>query len=146
MAPLYESDSRNVLMKSPWSYSGVMYWDKLTSHPSLAHWGVSKLLIITTSNSPPPIAVDAVILARAWFSDSEMKRSLMPGFEASKCFDSLIASVICELDTIAMVTVWPDAPKDPKPAPPARVEHATTATTTSVPRRRRNIANLISYY
>src|ERR1700747_792163 len=119
MSPLYESDSRNVLMKSFASYSGVMYWDKLTSQPSLAHCGVSKLLIITTSNSPPPIAVDAVILARAWFSDSEMKRSLTPGCAAASLDDSFMASVICELDTIAMVTVLPEDPKEPAPAHPA---------------------------
>ena len=65
------------------------------------------MLIITTSNSPPPIAVEAVILARAWFSDSVMNLSLISGFSASNLLANFRASVIWEFDTIAMVTVLP---------------------------------------
>ena len=85
----------------------------------MAHCGVSKLLIITTSNSLPPIAVDMVIFARAWFSDSVMNFSLVPGFSFSNSDDSFCASVICELDTSAMVTSFADAPRLPAPAHPA---------------------------
>ncbi len=85
----------------------------------MAHCGVSKLLIITTSNSLPPIAVDIVIFARAWFSDSEMNFSFVPGFSFSNSVDSFWASVICELDTRAIVTSLPDAPRLPAPAHPA---------------------------
>ena len=59
-----------------------------------------------------------VILARAWFSDSEMNFSLMPGFAFSNSDDNFWASVICELDTIAIVTSLADAPKLPAPAQP----------------------------
>src|ERR1700694_5521796 len=62
--------------------------------------------------------VDAVILARAWFSDSVMNFSLMSGFAASNLLDSARASVICELETMAMVTVLSDAPIEPAPAQP----------------------------
>ena len=44
--------------------------------------------IAMVSNSPPPIAVEAVILARAWFSDSVTKRSLISGFSASNQLES----------------------------------------------------------
>ena len=77
------------------------------------------MLIITTSNSLPPIAVDMVILARAWFSDSVMNFSLVPGFSSSNSVDSFWASVICEFDTKAMVTSFSDAPRLPAPAQPA---------------------------
>ena len=77
------------------------------------------MLIITTSNSLPPIAVDMVILARAWFSDSEMNFSLVPGFSFSNSDDNFWASVICELDTKAIVTSFSDAPRLPAPAQPA---------------------------
>src|SRR5258708_23576859 len=74
---------------------------------------------MTTSNSLPPIAVDIVIFALAWFSDSEMNFSLVPGFSFSNSDDSFWASVICELDTRAIVTSFADAPKLPAPAHPA---------------------------
>ena len=77
------------------------------------------MLIITTSNSLPPIAVDMVILARAWFSDSVMNFSLVPGFSASNSAESSLASVICEFDTMAIVTSFPDDPRLPAPAQPA---------------------------
>ncbi|QIP41082.1 hypothetical protein G9444_3838 [Rhodococcus erythropolis] len=77
------------------------------------------MLIITTSNSPPPVAVDAVILARAWFSERLTNLRSMPGFSASKAGASLMASCICEFDTIAMVTVRsPEPPSAPAPAHP----------------------------
>jgi hypothetical protein len=57
-----------------------------------------------------------------------MKRSLIPGFAASNLDDSFMASVICELDTIAMVTVFPVEPKEPAPAHPVRVRHAAAIT------------------
>ena len=60
-----------------------------------------------------------VILARAWFSDSEMNFSLVPGFSFSNSDDSFWASVICELDTMAIVTSFSDAPRLPAPAQPA---------------------------
>ena len=60
-----------------------------------------------------------VIFARAWFSDSEMNFSLMPGFSFSNSDDSFCASVICELDTRAIVTSLSDAPRLPAPAQPA---------------------------
>ena len=59
-----------------------------------------------------------VILARAWFSDSEMNFSFVPGFSFSNSDDSFWASVICELDTKAIVTSFADAPKLPAPAQP----------------------------
>ena len=77
------------------------------------------MLIITTSNSLPPIAADMVILARAWFSDSVMNFSFVPGFLASKSDDNSWASVICEFDTKAIVTSSADDPKLPAPAHPA---------------------------
>ncbi len=52
-----------------------------------------------------------VILARAWFSDSEMNFNLMPGFAFSNSDDSFWASVICELDTRAIVTSFVRCPK-----------------------------------
>src|ERR1700712_2173425 len=60
-----------------------------------------------------------VIFARAWFSDSEMNFNLMPGFAFSNSDDSFWASVICELDTKAMVTSLSDAPRLPAPEQPA---------------------------
>ena len=60
-----------------------------------------------------------VIFARAWFSDSEMNFSLVPGFSFSNSDDSFWASVICELDTRAIVTSFSDAPRLPAPAQPA---------------------------
>ena len=60
-----------------------------------------------------------VIFARAWFSDSEMNFSLMPGFAFSNSDDSFCASVICELDTRAIVTSLSDAPRLPAPEQPA---------------------------
>ena len=60
-----------------------------------------------------------VIFARAWFSDSEMNFSLMPGFSFSNSDDNFWASVICELDTRAIVTSFAEAPKLPAPAQPA---------------------------
>src|SRR5258708_33082785 len=73
---------------------------------------------MTTSNSLPPIAVDIVIFALAWFSDSEMNFSLVPGFSFSNSLESFWASVICELDTKAIVTSFADAPRLPAPAQP----------------------------
>ncbi len=60
-----------------------------------------------------------VILARAWFSDSEMNFSLMPGFCFSNSDDSFWASVIWEFETRAMVTSLLDAPRLPAPEQPA---------------------------
>ena len=65
------------------------------------------------------MAVDMVIFARAWFSDSEMNFSLTPGFFSSNSDDNSCASVICELDTKAIVTSLSDAPRLPAPAQPA---------------------------
>ncbi|GAB7068411.1 hypothetical protein JCM12141A_27000 [Mycolicibacterium hodleri] len=65
------------------------------------------------------MAVDMVIFARAWFSDSEMNFNLIPGFAFSNSGDSFCASVICELDTRAMVTSLSDAPRLPAPEQPA---------------------------
>src|ERR1700756_410264 len=81
------------------------------------------------------MAVDAVILARAWFSESVMNRNLIP-FAFSTSDESFRASVICELDTIAIVTVLPDAPSDPAPAQPDSVRHTTAITTMTMPTRR----------
>src|SRR6476620_5994446 len=64
------------------------------------------------------MAVDMVIFARAWFSDSEMNFSLTPGFAFSNSDDSFWASAICELDTRAIVTSFADAPRLPAPAQP----------------------------
>src|SRR4029078_1181612 len=60
-----------------------------------------------------------VILALAWFSDNEMNFSLTPGFAFSNSDESFWASVICELDTRAIVTSFFDAPRLPAPAQPA---------------------------
>ncbi len=64
------------------------------------------------------MAVDMVIFARAWFSDSEMNFSLTPGFSFSNSVDSFWASAICELDTRAIVTSLSDDPRLPAPAQP----------------------------
>jgi hypothetical protein len=76
------------------------------------------LLIITTSKVSPPVAVDMVILARAWFSGSVTNLRWIPGFSASNCGESLMASVICEFETMAMVTMSPPEPSEPAPAHP----------------------------
>ncbi len=83
------------------------------------------MLIITTSNSLPPIALDMVIFARAWFSDSEMNFSLVPGFSFSNSDDSFWASVICELETRAIVTSFSDAPRQDAPSSPERWTRST---------------------
>jgi hypothetical protein len=57
-------------------------------------------------------------LARAWFSDSVMNFSFVPGFSFSNSVDNFWASVICELDTKAIVTSFADDPKLPAPAQP----------------------------
>src|SRR4051795_11371974 len=72
---------------------------------------------MTTSNSPPSVAVDAVILARAWFSGRETNFRLMP-VAFSNSGASEIASFICGLDTIAMTSVLPPVPIEPAPAQP----------------------------
>src|SRR4051794_38393466 len=59
-----------------------------------------------------------VILARAWFSDSVMNFSLTPGLSFSNSVDNFCASVICELDTNAIVTSLSEAPRLPAPAHP----------------------------
>ena len=60
-----------------------------------------------------------VILARAWFSDSVMNFSLVPGLSFSNSDESFWASVICELDTRAIVTSFAEAPRLPAPEHPA---------------------------
>src|SRR4029078_13481825 len=60
-----------------------------------------------------------VIFARAWFSESEMNFSLVPGFSFSNSDDNFWASVICELETKAIVTSFSDAPRLPAPEQPA---------------------------
>src|SRR6478735_254290 len=73
------------------------------------------------------MAVDIVIFARAWFSDSEMNFSLTPGFAFTNSDDSFCASAICELDTRAIVTSFSDAPRLPAPAQPdVRTKPAAT--------------------
>ena len=67
-----------------------------------------------------------VILARDWFSDSVMNFSFVPGFSASNSAESSLASVICEFDTMAIVTSFPDDPRLPAPAQPA-VNRTTAA-------------------
>ena len=51
-----------------------------------------------------------VILARASFSGSEMKSRWMSGCSLSNRWDRLMASCICELDTIATAMVVPELP------------------------------------
>jgi hypothetical protein len=95
---------------------------------------------MTTSNSPPPVATLAVIFARASFSDSETKRIRMPGFSASNCGASLIASSICGFETIATVTVCTpaSAPSAPAPEHPATVPSNATPSSASAYRARPN--------
>ena len=57
--------------------------------------------IITTSNSPPPEATEAVIFARASFSGRDTKRTSMSGCCAVKWSMRLMASCICGFETIA---------------------------------------------
>src|SRR5262245_45036476 len=74
-----------------------------------------------------------------------MNRSLMSGFSASKCDASFRASVICAFETIAMVTVLPEDPKDPAPAHPARVRTAVNANASATPIGCRFTSHLVSY-
>src|SRR3569833_291215 len=75
------------------------------------------MLIITTSNSPPSVAVDAVIFARAWSSGNDTNLRLIPvAFSNSGARE--IASFICGLATIAMTSVLPPVPTEPAPAQP----------------------------
>src|SRR4051794_21813800 len=72
---------------------------------------------MTTSNSPPSVAVDAVILARAWFSGRDTNFSPMP-VAFSNSGASAIASFICGLATMAMTSVLLPVPIEPAPAQP----------------------------
>src|SRR6185503_20248469 len=65
--------------------------------------------------------------ARAWFSDSEMNFSLVPGFSFSNSDDNFWASVICELETRAIVTSFSEAPRLPAPAQPEVATSPTAA-------------------
>src|SRR6195952_4147658 len=76
------------------------------------------------------MAVDMVILARAWFSDSEMNLSFVPGLSFSNSDDNFWASAICELETKAIVTSLSDAPRLPAPAQPEVSNSPTAATPT----------------
>src|ERR1039457_3722087 len=105
-----------------------MYGWRFTSQPLADHIGVSQLLIITTSNSPPWVDTSAVILARASFSGSDTKSRLTPGCSCSKRGDRLMASFICDLETIATVTVLPEAPPEKSCfAPTLQPERASAA-------------------
>src|SRR5690625_1537605 len=79
------------------------------------------------SNWPLAIAVDTVILARASFADRETKSRSMLGCSFSNFGESWIASCICELDTIAMVSVSSLAPIAPAPAQEAITAQLTRA-------------------
>ena len=106
------------------------------SQPLRAHCGVSKFEIITASNSSPPVATDAVIFARASFSERLTNRTLIPGFSASNFGESSIASSICGLDTIAIVIVRAPSATPSAPAP-AHPETASASTATTAPNRHR---------
>src|SRR5690349_10522894 len=90
---------------------------------------------MTTSNSPPSVAVDAVIFARAWFSGRDTNFSPIP-VAFSNSGASAIASFICGLDTMAMTSVLLPVPSEPAPAQPVassdvaakRVRNLRTAT------------------
>src|SRR3977135_936805 len=93
---------------------------------------------MTTSNSPPSVAVDAVIFARAWFSGSATNFSRMPGLAASNWPDSEMASFICGFDTIAMTSVRPLVPSAPARA---QLVSARTKASTSSGRRALGMAH-----
>lgn len=75
------------------------------------------------------MATDAVIFARASFSDRLTKRTVMPGFSASNRGLSSIASSIWGLDTIAIVTIRVPSgrPNVPAPAQPVRARPITAS-------------------
>src|ERR1039457_1367715 len=113
-----------------------MYGWRFTSQPLADHIGVSQLLIITTSNSPPWVDTSAVILARASFSGSDTKLSWMPGCSCSKRGDRLMASWRCELETIATVTVLPEAPPEKSCSAPVLQPARASAAPPVVPARK----------
>src|ERR1035437_2096357 len=77
-----------------------MYGWRFTSQPLADHIGVSELLIITTSNSPPWVDTSAVILARASFSGSETKLRWMSGCRRSKRGGRLVGAGILQVETV----------------------------------------------
>src|SRR5699024_772189 len=83
-----------------------------------------------TSNSPPPVATEEVILARASFSDRDTKLTPMPGFSAVNRSDRLMASDIWALDTIATTRASsPPLVQLPAPPHPASANAAPTVPT-----------------
>src|SRR5436305_11915681 len=113
-----------------------MYGWRFASQPLADHIGVSELLIITTSNSPPWVDTSAVILARASFSGSDTKFGRTPGWSCSNRWDRLIASCICELDTIATVTLVPEPPPENSCSVPVAQPESASIAPPAVPARK----------